>query len=70
MKIFLAIYLYAVLLLFILTIPDWNCYIFSPKQLCEYHNLNMFGGVLLSAFAIACNPLLAVVRFLYWIIHV
>lgn len=70
MEWFLITYLYIIVVMFLTTIKNYDCYAITPKQIHECNDLNMFDCVLLSILSIAINPSLAVVRFLYWIFHV
>lgn len=43
---------------------------FTPNEIYESSNINMFGCVLLFIIFVVFDPLFILARFLYWIFHV
>lgn len=70
MELFLLIYLVFIVVMFLSTINDFDCIAITPKQIYEFHDLNMFGCVVLFIFLLVLNPLFYAAHFLYWIFHV
>lgn len=70
MKLFLIVYFCIIIAAFLMAIKDFKSFACTPKEIYECNNCNMFACVILSIVWFAFNPLLFVVRFLYWIFHV
>ena len=69
MNIFVIIYLCIVISAFLLTIKDFGCFACTPKEIYECNNINMFGAVLIFVVAFLLNPILFILKFLWWIFH-
>lgn len=70
LNIFVIIYLCIVVSTFLLTIKDFDCFACTPKEIYECNNINMFGAVLIFVVAFLLNPILFILKFLWWIFHV
>lgn len=70
MKDFVIIYLCFTGVIFLATIKEFDSVAFTPKEIYEINNFNMFAAVLLFCLWLILNPLICIVKFLWWIFHV
>lgn len=63
-------YAEVVAVIFMITIKDFHNLAYTPKEIYDINNCNMFACVLLFIVWLVFNPFLFVVKFLYWIFHV
>lgn len=70
MNTILFIYIIYAVFVFLVTMKDFGNVAFTPRQIYECNNLNMFACVLLFIIAFIVNPLFFVAHFVYWIFHV
>ena len=71
--IFLKLYiLYALCIVFVsvIEIDDFDDIAFTPKQLYESNDLNMFGCCIVFILGFVFDPLLYILYFIYWICHI
>lgn len=66
----LLIYLVFVTAVFLGTIKEFNNLAYTPKEIYECNNCNMFVCILLFIVLLVLNPFFSVAKFLYWIFHV
>ena len=71
--IFFKLYiLYALCIVFasVIEIDDFDDIAFTPKQLYESNDLNMFGCCIVFILGFVFDPLLYILYFIYWICHI
>lgn len=69
MNTILIIYVIVITVTFLSTVWSFKGLCSTPAELYECNNLNMFGCVFVYIVFVLLDPLLFVVKFLYWIFH-
>lgn len=69
MKYYIIIYLCFTVAVFLVTIKDFDSLAFTPKEIYECNNFNMFAAVLLFCVWLVLNPFLCIAKFLWWLFH-
>lgn len=70
MKVFVIIYLCFIVAVFLVTIKDFDSMAFTPKEIYEINDFNMFAAVILFCIMLVLNPLFSITKFLWWLFHV
>lgn len=67
---FLLVYVSIVIVMFIVTIKDFENVAVTPKEIYESNDLNMFGCVVIFVIMFLVNPLFFIAHFIYLVFHV
>lgn len=70
MNVFLICYICIIVVMFLVTIKDFDSFASTPKQVYDCNNFNMLAAVVVFAIVFLFNPLIFIVKFLWWIFHV
>lgn len=70
MNLFLICYICVIVVMFFVTLKDFDSFASTPKQVYDCNNFNMFASVLVFVIVFLFNPLIFILKFLWWIFHV